>query len=157
MDIRRKQQTAHSSDPLAGIRVVDFGQIIAAPAATAVLADLGAEVIKVEPLTGDQARRIGVFGDAMIRAYNRGKRSLAVDLRDDRGRQLALDLVADADVVVQNMRPGAMERLGLGATAVREINPRAIYASVTGFGMHGPSRDARGWISQRKRRADSCR
>ena len=144
MEIRPTRPATQGGHPLQGIKVIDFGQYIAAPAATAVLAELGAEVVKVEPLQGDQARRVGAFGDAMIRAYNRGKRSLAIDLRDERGRTLALQLVADADVVVQNMRPGAMERLGLGPEAVREVNPRAIYASVTGFGMHGPSRNRAG-------------
>ncbi|KXF50011.1 carnitine dehydratase [Rhodococcus sp. SC4] len=144
MEIRRNQLTSNDDGPLAGVKVIDFGQYIAAPAATAVLAELGADVIKIEPPHGDQARRIGVFGDAMIRAYNRGKRSLAIDLRDKRGKTLALQLVSDADVVVQNMRPGALERLGLGAAAVREINPRAIYASVTGFGLRGPSRGRAG-------------
>lgn len=144
MEIRPARHATQEGHPLHGIKVIDFGQYIAAPAATAVLAELGAEVVKVEPLYGDQARRIGPFGDAMIRAYNRGKRSLAIDLRDERGRRLALQLTADADVVVQNMRPGTMERLGLGPEAVRAVNPRAIYASVTGFGMHGPSRNRAG-------------
>lgn len=140
MEFHARQQKSPIGDALAGVKVVDFGQYIAAPAATAVLAELGADVIKVEPLIGDQARRIGVFGDAMIRAYNRGKRSVAIDLRDERGKELARRLVAQADVVVQNMRPGAMERLGFGAENVRTLNPRAIYASVTGFGSTGPSR-----------------
>ncbi|KXF51978.1 carnitine dehydratase [Rhodococcus sp. SC4] len=137
------QQLASVTDgALAGITVIDFGQYIAAPAA--VLAELGADVIKIEPPNGDQARRIGVFGDAMIRAYNRGKRSLAIDLRDQRGKEIARRLVAGADVVVQNMRPGAMERLGLGAKDIHDFNARAVYASVTGFGSHGPSRTRAG-------------
>ncbi|MFE7420336.1 CaiB/BaiF CoA transferase family protein [Rhodococcus sp. NPDC057529] len=140
MKFRALQSAGPADGALAGITVVDFGQYIAAPAAAATFAELGADVIKIEPLNGDQARRIGVFGDAMIRACNRGKRSLAVDLRDPRGKDIARRLVAGADVVVQNMRPGAMERLGLGVEDVHALNPRAVYASVTGFGSHGPSR-----------------
>lgn len=129
---------------LTGVRVVDFGQYIAAPAAAAVLADLGAEVVKIEPLIGDQARRIGTFGEAMVSAYNRGKKSLAVDLRDEQAKAAVRRLVARADVVVQNMRPGALERLGFGYSDVSDLNPGVIYASVTGFGIRGPSRDRPG-------------
>lgn len=140
MELSAQRQANSVGDALAGVKVVDFGQYIAAPAAAAVLAELGAEVIKVEALTGDQARGVGIYGDAMIRAYNRGKKSIAIDLREESGKELARKLVADADVLVQNMRPGAMERLGLGVEDVRKINPRIIYASVTGFGKNGPSR-----------------
>jgi crotonobetainyl-CoA:carnitine CoA-transferase CaiB-like acyl-CoA transferase len=126
--------------PLEGIRVVDFGQFVAAPGASQSLVDLGAEVIKVEPPEGDWVRSGTSFGESILRAYNRGKRSIALDLKDSRGLEVAERLVSDADVVIQNMRPGAMEALGLGPDRVRELNPRAIYATVSGFGLHGPSR-----------------
>lgn len=125
--------------PLAGIRVVEFGHYIAAPAATQILSDLGADVIKVEPPTGDQARSIGAYGEGIVCAYNRGKRSVTLDLKDEAQRQAALDLVRSADVLVQNMRAGAMERLGLGAEVITELNPRLVYVSVSGFSRHSPS------------------
>lgn len=132
------------NQPLDGVRVVDFGQFIAAPAATQILVDLGADVIKVEPVTGEAARTIGLYGEAILRTYNRGKRAVAVDLATPRGQQLAHRLVADADIVVQNLRPGVMERFGLGAAAVRAAHPQVIYATVSGFGLHGPSKQRAG-------------
>lgn len=134
-----------SAAPLAGIQVVDLGQYIAGPGAAMVLAELGASVVKVEPLTGDQARHIGRYGEAMVRAYNRGKRSIAVDLRCDAGREVAMRLVARADVVIQNLRPGVADKLGLGPRAVRERHPRIVYLSISGFGSRGPSRDRPGY------------
>ncbi|TQM36781.1 CaiB/BaiF CoA transferase family protein [Pseudonocardia cypriaca] len=131
--------------PLTGVRVVDFGQFIAAPAAGAALADMGADVIKVEPPRGDSARQIGVYGQAMIRTYNGGKRSLAVDLRTAEGRAVAGRLVRDADIVLQNLRTGVMEAFGLGPADVRAINPGVVYGSVSGFGRHGPSRNRPGF------------
>jgi crotonobetainyl-CoA:carnitine CoA-transferase CaiB-like acyl-CoA transferase len=126
--------------PLTGVRVVDFGQFIAAPAAGAALADMGADVVKVEPVGGDSARHIGVYGQAMIRTYNGGKKSLALDLRTAEGRAVAGRLVRDADIVLQNLRTGVMEAFGLGPADVRAINPGVVYGSVSGFGRHGPSR-----------------
>jgi crotonobetainyl-CoA:carnitine CoA-transferase CaiB-like acyl-CoA transferase len=131
--------------PLTGVRVVDFGQFIAAPAAGAALADMGADVIKVEPVGGDSARQIGVYGQAMIRTYNGGKRSLAVDLRTAEGRAVAGRLVRDADIVLQNLRTGVMEAFGLGPADVRAVNPAVVYGSVSGFGRHGPSRNRPGF------------
>lgn len=130
--------------PLDGVRVVDFGQFIAAPAATQVLVDLGAEVIKVEPLHGESARGIGPHGDAMVQNYNRGKRSIALDLKSEQGREIARRLIAGADIVVQNLRPGVMDTLGLGAEEVRTAHPHIVYATVSGFGLHGPSRNRPG-------------
>ena len=130
--------------PLDGIRVLDFGQYIAAPGATQTLADLGAEVIKIENPAGDQARGVGSYGHAIMRAYNRRKKSVVLDLRDPEGLDAARHLIERSDVVVQNLRPGAMERLGLSAEAMRELNPRVITARVTGFGTDGPSRDRPG-------------
>ncbi|MGC4946772.1 CaiB/BaiF CoA transferase family protein [Streptomyces sp. DT224] len=127
------------NEPLSGLRVIDFGQYIAAPGAGQNLADLGADVIKVEPPAGDQARRIGRFGEAMVRANNRGKRSLAVDLRAPAGREIVADLVATADVVLHNFRHGVSERLGLDARALLDRHPRLVYGFVTGFGTRGPS------------------
>ncbi|MDF3305406.1 CoA transferase [Rhodococcus sp. T2V] len=126
--------------PLDGVRVVDFGQFIAAPAATQILVDLGADVIKVEPVHGESSRLIGTYGEAILRNYNRNKRCIALDLKDDRGQQVARDLIASADIVVQNLRPGVMESFGLGAEDVRTAHPGIIYATVSGFGLQGPSK-----------------
>lgn len=125
--------------PLAGVRVIDFGQYIAGPGAAMVLAELGASVTKIEPLGGDQARHIGRYGESMVRAHNRGKRSIALDLKSDAGRDVALRLVARSDVVIQNLRPGVVERLGLGPQEVRARHPRIVYLSISGFGSSGPS------------------
>ncbi|MFJ8825447.1 CaiB/BaiF CoA transferase family protein [Streptomyces sp. NPDC102467] len=130
---------ANGVRPLAGLRVIDFGQYIAAPGAGQNLADLGADVIKVEPLTGDQARGIGHFGTAMVRANNRGKRSLAVDLRHPAGHTVARELVASADVLLHNFRHGVSERLGLDPDTLLARHPRLVYGFVTGFGTRGPS------------------
>lgn len=125
--------------PLEGIRVVEFGHYIAAPAATQILSDLGADVIKVEPPAGDQARSIGAYGEGIVCAYNRGKRSVALDLKDDGQRRIALDLLGSADVLVQNMRAGVMDGLGLGVEVITGLNPRLVYVSVSGFSRRGPS------------------
>ncbi|GAA4485708.1 CoA transferase [Rhodococcus olei] len=126
--------------PLDGVRVVDFGQFIAAPAATQILVDLGADVIKVEPVQGESSRLIGIYGEAILRNYNRNKRCIALDLKDEQGIRVARDLIAGADIVVQNLRPGVMESFGLGAEQVRAAHPSVIYATVSGFGLHGPSK-----------------
>ncbi|MFW2242896.1 CaiB/BaiF CoA transferase family protein [Rhodococcus opacus] len=104
------------STPLDGVRVVDFGQFIAAPAATQVLADLGADVIKVEPIHGESSRSIGIYGDAILRNYNRNKRCIALDLKDVRGQQVARELIAGADIVVQTSK----YRAGLDIAAQAE-------------------------------------
>jgi crotonobetainyl-CoA:carnitine CoA-transferase CaiB-like acyl-CoA transferase len=126
--------------PLAGIRVICLGNYIAGPGAAMILGDLGADVIKIEPKTGDVARSIGTFGSAMVRSYNRDKRSIAIDLRKPRGVEIVRRLLTRADVLVQNMRPGLVDELGIGPEAMRALNPRLIYMSVSGFGMNGPSR-----------------
>jgi len=131
--------------PLAGVRVIDFGQYIAGPGAAMALAELGATVTKIEPLTGDQARHIGRYGESMVRAYNRGKRSIALDLKSDAGREVALRLIARSDVVIQNLRPGVVGKLGLGPAEVRDRHPRIVYLSISGFGSAGPSRDRPGY------------
>ena len=127
--------------PLSGIRVLDFSAVISGPMACALLADQGADVIKVEPPAGDQSRRIGPSkGDlsAMFLSCNRGKRSIALDLKRKAHVVVVKELAQRADVLVQNFRPGAMERLGLGADMLCAANPRLIYVSMTGFGPDGP-------------------
>jgi crotonobetainyl-CoA:carnitine CoA-transferase CaiB-like acyl-CoA transferase len=128
--------------PLLGVRVIDVTSSLAGPSATQLLAALGAEVVKVEPLAGDHARAWGPpFWDgegAMFLASNAGKRSLAVNLGDDRGREIVLRLVDDADVFLQSLRPGAAERHGLGMRGLRARNPRLVYCSIGAFGSSGP-------------------
>ena len=122
--------------------MVEFGQYIAAPAAAQMLGDLGADVIKVESTAGDAARHVGWADDAygpMFSAYNRGKRSVVLDLRSEVGRQQAQALACSADVVLQNARPGTMERQGLGAARLMEMAPRLVYGQVSGFGQRGPA------------------
>lgn len=134
--------------PLAGVTVVDFSQIRAGPWCTQLLGSMGAEVVKVErPGTGAAERRSeptqgGLSAEHLAR--NRHKASVAIDLKTDEGRQLAEDLVADADVVVENFGPGTMERLGLGYETLAAANPGLVYASIKGYGERGPERDGRG-------------
>ncbi|MFN3937355.1 MAG: CaiB/BaiF CoA transferase family protein [Gemmobacter sp.] len=127
--------------PLAGIRVLDLTRVLAGPFATALMADLGAEVIKLEPPQGDDYRHIGPFVDgesALFALTNRGKASIVVDLKDDRGQAIARQIAATCDVVVENFRPGVAERLGLGAGRLRAENPALVYCSISGFGQSGP-------------------
>ena len=132
--------TAHPP-PLDGVRVLDFSRIIAGPLCTQQLADLGADVIKVEhPVTGDETRARSARGDrrgAMFLAFNRSKRSICIDLSTDTGRDLARRLAATADVVVENFRPGVMHRLGLGPDQLRGQSPSLIYVSVSAYGATG--------------------
>src|SRR6218665_2284782 len=125
--------------PLAGVLVADFSRILAGPYATMSLADLGARVVKVErPGAGDDTRAWApprsATGSTYFDSVNRNKQSLALDLTDAADRRLAAELVQRADVVIENFRPGTMERYGLGYQEVREANPGVIYASITGFG-----------------------
>ncbi|MFY0406395.1 CaiB/BaiF CoA transferase family protein [Solicola sp. PLA-1-18] len=128
--------------PLAGIRVIEVGVFMAAPFATMQLADLGADVVKVEtPGTGDPTRATGPFVDGEGSAFlrlNRNKRSVALDLKQPEGLEAFLALVDTADVLVENLRPGAMRRLGLGPDELRGRNPRLVYASASGWGQDGP-------------------
>lgn len=126
------------NQPLEGIRVADFGQFIAGPAVGQILAELGATVVKVEPLEGEVSRGAGVYGDAMVRTNNRGKLGLAVDVRAPAGREVAERLIAASDVVIQNMRPDTMDRLGLGPERATALNPRVVYLSITAFGRGAP-------------------
>jgi crotonobetainyl-CoA:carnitine CoA-transferase CaiB-like acyl-CoA transferase len=130
--------------PLAGIKVLDLTSVVSGPLATMFLADQGAEVIKVEPIAGDIARRsrqaISTSGEfsAMFVSTNRGKRSLALDLKRPDAVEIMHRLIARTDVLVQNFRPGTMERLGFGEEALRAKNPRLIYVSISGVGETGP-------------------
>lgn len=135
--------------PLDGMLVLDFAQLIGGPAAAMILADLGAEVIKVEPPGGDSSRQLrgstsADGSSAMYEAFNRGKRCMCVDLRHSEARAAVLELVERADVVIEASRPGVMARLGLGLEACRDRNPRLVHASLTGFGSSGPDRDRGG-------------
>jgi len=127
--------------PLRGTLVVEFGNLIAAPYGAMLLADLGARVIKVEPPAGDLGRRFGPTqnGESVFfMAVNRGKESLALDPKDWVSKRVLDNLVKKADVVISNLRHGAMERLGLGEARARELNPRLIYAVISAFGPDGP-------------------
>jgi crotonobetainyl-CoA:carnitine CoA-transferase CaiB-like acyl-CoA transferase len=133
------------SGPLRGIRVLDFSIALTGPYAAALMADQGADVVKVErPGIGDLGRWVGVAVNGMSALYftcNRGKRSIALDLHQPEGAEIALKLAAESDVIVENYRPGVMEKVGLGYDAVRAVNPDIVYASLTGFGSEGPYRD----------------
>ena len=123
--------------PLAGVRVVEFTHMVMGPTCGMILADLGAEVIKVEPLAGDGTRRLLGSGAGFFPMFNRNKRSLALDVQDARGREIVLRLLAGADVFSENFKAGTMDRLGLGWPALRALNPRLVYVSHKGF-LPGP-------------------
>ena len=132
------------SQALEGIRVIDFTHDQAGPSCTQMLAWLGADVIKIErPPHGDRARRLWNMDNPNLDSFfflllNSTKRSTVLNLKTEEGKEIARRLVAEADIVAENLGPGVMERLGLGYEAVNELNPRAIYASVKGFGSYGP-------------------
>jgi crotonobetainyl-CoA:carnitine CoA-transferase CaiB-like acyl-CoA transferase len=135
--------------PLSGVRVIDLTSVVSGPFATMFLADQGADVVKVEPLGGDITRRsrqsvdpTGQFS-ALFISTNRGKRSIALDIKQPKGAEILRKLIARADVLVQNFRPQVMERLGLGEPAMRALNPRLIYVSISGAGDSGPYADKR--------------
>ena len=126
---------------LDGIRVLDLTRVLAGPFCTALLGDLGAEVIKIETLQGDDYRHLPPFdGDTggLFHLLNRGKRSVALDLRDDRGRQILRDLARKSDVLVENFRPGVMAEMGLGPELLSADNPRLVNVSISGFGIDSP-------------------
>jgi crotonobetainyl-CoA:carnitine CoA-transferase CaiB-like acyl-CoA transferase len=142
--------TAERPGPLSGIRVLDFTALLQGPLATQILADCGADVVKLEKKDGEWMRQWGIFmarthgeTDAFL-AFNRNKRSVEVDLRDPEDHARILELVEKADVVVENFRPGVMDRAGLGYDALRERNPRLIYAASSGYGRTGPYVDRPG-------------
>lgn len=130
-----------AAGPLAGIRVIDLSAVVSGPMAAGMLADQGADVIKVEPEKGDLTRVIGPAQDGitgLFAAINRGKRSIVLDLKQAEARAVLKDLLATADVVIENFRPGAMARLGFSYEAVKAFNPRVVYLSISGFGQTGP-------------------
>ena len=130
--------------PLTGLLVADLTRTLAGPYATMMLADMGARVIKVEPPGGDDARRFGPFADgrsAYFASVNRGKCSIALDLKSAEDRAIFEKLAARADVLVENYRPGVMRKLNYDWAALRELNPRLVYAAISGFGQSGPRRD----------------
>src|ERR1043166_1445790 len=128
--------------PLEGFRIVDLSSVLMGPSATQTLGDMGADVIKVEPPTGDTTRRIGpgrsdTMGSNFLN-MNRSKRSIALDLKHPRSREVLARLIANADVLIHNIRPRAVERLGLGYADVSALNPQIVYCALTGFGSGGP-------------------
>jgi crotonobetainyl-CoA:carnitine CoA-transferase CaiB-like acyl-CoA transferase len=127
--------------PLDGVRVVDFTTMVSGPVAACMLADQGADVIKVESPSGDQMRHIGNTRNGLTAGFfscNRGKRSISLDLKQPQAREPVMKLIETADVLIQNFRPGAIDRMGFGEEAVRRINPNILYVSISGFGKHGP-------------------
>ncbi|WP_018527504.1 CaiB/BaiF CoA transferase family protein [Alkalispirochaeta alkalica] len=131
-----------SSKPLAGLKVLDMTRVLAGPYATMILSDLGAEVLKVEmPGTGDDSRHFGPFKNGRslyFLSINRGKHSMTLNLKSDEGKDILRKLVARYDMLVENFRPGVMEKLGLGYEELKKINPGLIYAAASGYGHSGP-------------------
>lgn len=130
--------------PLSGITIVDLTRVVSGPYATLLMSDLGARVIKIEALTGDETRALGprVAGEsAMFIGLNRGKESVAIDLRSRQGHEVLCDLVRRADVVIENFRPGVAPRLGIDYPALEKINSRIIACSISGYGQNGPGAD----------------
>ncbi|OAO01992.1 hypothetical protein A8B75_12575 [Sphingomonadales bacterium EhC05] len=129
--------------PLAGLKVLDFSRVVAGPYATRMLSDLGADVLKVEPPEGDVTRKLakresGVSGNYL--QLNIGKRNICVDLKAEGARELILKLAAQADIVVENFRPGVMDKFGVGWTDLSQANPRLVMLSISGYGQQGPER-----------------
>jgi formyl-CoA transferase len=136
--------------PLQNIRVLDLSRVLAGPHCTMVLSDLGAEVIKVErPETGDDTRQWGppfAGGEsAYFLSSNRNKKSITLNLKTERGRQLAAALASKSDVLIENLLPGTLDKMGLGYDALKQRHPRLVYCSITGFGQDGPYRDRPGY------------
>jgi crotonobetainyl-CoA:carnitine CoA-transferase CaiB-like acyl-CoA transferase len=132
-----QEEAAADPLPLAGIRVLEFCHTIMGPTAGLILADLGADVIKIEPAEGDATRRLPGFAAGFFPAFNRNKRSFAVDLKSDQGRALLHRLAARADAVLENYAPGTMDRLGCGYDVLSRLNPRLIFCALKGF-LSGP-------------------
>ncbi len=123
--------------PLSGIKVIEFTHMVMGPAVGAVLADLGADIIRIEPIGGDKTRRLTGSGAGYFPMFNRGKKSLCLNLKSEAGKEVAHKLLEDADVLIENFRPGAMDRLGFGYEELSKANPRLIYCSEKGF-LSGP-------------------
>lgn len=133
-----------ANQPLAGVIVLDFGQVYQGPYATMLMAKAGADVIKIEPPNGEPLRRRAPPGKSTtfpIAMLNGNKRAITLNLKDERGRKLLFGMARKADVLLENFAPGVMDRLGVGWAALHEINPRLVYASGTGYGLSGPDRD----------------
>jgi len=142
------EATANASGPLAGLQVVEICNTIAGPACTRLLGDMGADVIKIEPPEGDPVRQMGQHVDsASLYAASilRNKRSIALDLKTPEGRQIAADLIAKADILVENNRPGVMERLGLGYEELSARNPGLVMVRISGYGQTGPYAERPGY------------
>jgi len=129
--------TEQNNLPLSGVRVIEFSHMVMGPTVGVILADLGADVVKVEPIDGDNTRRLQGSGAGFFAMYNRNKRSICVDLKSDSGGALAKKLINTADVVIENFRPGAMDKLGYGYDALAVDNPGLVYCSARGF-LSGP-------------------
>ena len=142
------ESAADGFRPLAGMRVLDFTKILAGPLCTQYLADLGAAVVKVEPLHGDDTRGWPPFESgvgAIFTAVNRNKRGIALDLKKPGGLAIAEALVREADIVVESFGPGVADRLGIGWEQLSAINPRIVYASISGYGTRGPMKEGKGY------------
>ena len=130
--------------PLSGIRIVDLTRVLSGPFCTALLADLGADVIKVEAPEGDSVRGQGAMRDGLswyFANFNRNKRSIVLDLKSDQGRDVLARMIARADVLVENFRPGVLARMGFDAARLKELRPSLVVCSINGFGSNGPYRD----------------
>ena len=123
--------------PLNGIKVIEFSHMVMGPCAGLMLADMGAEVIKVEPIGGDKTRRLRGAGAGYFPMYNRNKKSIAINLKSKEGKEAILEMIKNADVFIENFRPGALDKLGFGFTDLKALNPRLIYCSEKGF-LNGP-------------------
>ncbi|MCG7532663.1 CoA transferase [Psychrobium sp. MM17-31] len=145
----QNSETEHKPGPLTGITVLDFSRVLAGPYCTMILADLGARVIKIERFgTGDDTRAFGPFvGDdsAYFMCFNRGKESISLDIKSPRDRELLERLLDESDVVVENFRPGVMERLGYGPERLAKTHPHIVYTSISGFGHSGPFSELPGY------------
>ena len=126
-----------SNKPLAGIKVIEMTHMVMGPAAGAILGDLGAEVIKIEPISGDKTRVLKKSGSGYFLTYNRNKRSLAMDIKKEEGKKIIRSLIRKSDVFIENFRPGAMDKLGFSYEEFSELNPELIYCSAKGF-LKGP-------------------
>ena len=132
--------------PLTGLKVLDLTGMVSGPVAAMMLADQGAEVIKVEPISGELVRHMAAPHNGINPVFfscNRGKKSIALDLKTKEGKDILFKLAAEADVFMQNFRPGAIERMGFGEKEIRAINEKIIYVSISGFGNRGPYANSR--------------
>ena len=130
--------------PLTGLKILDLTRVVSGPFCTMLLADLGAEVIKIESPEGDPSRVTGIIGageNPYFVNLNRNKRAITVDMKKSEGKEIIRRLVKKSDILVENFRPGVMDRLGLAYQALSELNPELIYAAISGFGKTGPYKD----------------